>query len=67
MKPDIRPPQADPILQEVWRIKDELSASYGHDIKRLFEITRAHEEELKQAGRRIVDLSTSKKNDLEQP
>jgi hypothetical protein len=48
---------ADPVLQEVWRIKDELSASYGHDVNRLFEITKAHEEESRLAGRRIVDLS----------
>ena len=26
----------DVVLQEIWRIKDELSASYGHDVDRLF-------------------------------
>ena len=32
-------PQAtlsDEVLREVWRIKDELSASYNHDLERLF-------------------------------
>lgn len=27
---------ADDVLREVWRIKDNLSASYGHDLDRLF-------------------------------
>ena len=26
----------DLVLQEIWRIKDTLSASYGHDVDRLF-------------------------------
>jgi hypothetical protein len=26
----------DVVLQEIWRIKDTLSASYGHDVKCLF-------------------------------
>ena len=26
----------DVVLQEIWRIKDTLSASYGHDVDRLF-------------------------------
>ena len=33
----------DEVLQEVWRIKDTLSASYGHDVKRLFAETRKRE------------------------
>lgn len=28
--------EGDPVLQEIWRIKDALSASYGHDVDRLF-------------------------------
>ncbi len=41
MKSKITPTQpetgvADEVLREVWRIKDELSASYGHDLNRLF-------------------------------
>lgn len=35
----------DEVLREVWRIKDALSASYGHDVARLFAITRQHEQE----------------------
>ncbi len=27
---------ADDVLREVWRIKDELSAAYGHNLDRLF-------------------------------
>jgi hypothetical protein len=26
----------DEVLQEVWRIKDQISAEHGHDIRRLF-------------------------------
>jgi len=26
----------DVVLQEIWRIKDELSAARGHDVHRLF-------------------------------
>ena len=33
----------DLVLQEIWRIKDTLSASYGHDVKRLFAETRKRE------------------------
>ncbi len=35
----------DEVLREVWRVKDALSASYGHDVARLFAITRQHEKE----------------------
>ena len=30
----------DLVPQEIWRIKDTLSASYGRDVKRLFAETR---------------------------
>ena len=30
----------DLVLQEIWRIKDELSAARGHDVHRLFAETR---------------------------
>jgi hypothetical protein len=33
----------DVVLQEIWRIKDALSASYNHDVARLFEETRKRE------------------------
>jgi hypothetical protein len=45
MKKDITPTQtetgvADEVLREVWRIKDEVSASYNHNLDRLFVKTR---------------------------
>ena len=33
----------DVVLQEIWRIKDTLSASYNHDVSRLFAETRKRE------------------------
>ena len=58
MKTNITPPQtesgvADDVLREVWRIKDELSASYGHDLDRLFAEAR---ERQRQSGRPSVNL-----------
>ena len=41
---DPKPNQStDLVLQEIWRIKDTLSTSYGHDVKRLFAETRKRE------------------------
>jgi hypothetical protein len=54
-------PEGDEILREVWATKDALSASYGHDPKRLFEITREHEELSRRSGRRFVSLLDTKK------
>lgn len=34
----------DVVLKEIWRIKDTLSASYGHDVDRLFAETRKRQE-----------------------
>lgn len=34
---------ADEVLLEVWRNKDALSASYNHDVSRLFAETRKRE------------------------
>lgn len=42
----------DVVLQEIWRIKDTLSASYGHDVKRLFAETRKRE---KRSGHPLVE------------
>lgn len=33
----------DLVLREVWRAKDTLSASYGHDLDKLFAETHEHE------------------------
>jgi hypothetical protein len=41
---EVKPNQGtDLVLQEIWRIKDTLSASYGHDVRRLFAETRKRE------------------------
>jgi hypothetical protein len=37
------PVEGDQVLQEVWRLKDELSAAYGHDVKKLFAQARRHQ------------------------
>ena len=47
----------DLVLQEIWRIKDTLSASYGHDVKRLFAETRKRE---KLSGHPLVNLHKPK-------
>jgi hypothetical protein len=44
---------SDEVLREVWRIKDELSALYGHDLNRLFAEARQRQRE---SGRPSVDL-----------
>ena len=49
---------ADDVLREVWRIKDELSASYGHDLNRLFAETR---ERQRKSGRASVNLTKPNK------
>ena len=48
---------ADEVLREVWRIKDQLSAGYGHDLDRLFAEASEHQ---RQSGRPSVNLQ--KKN-----
>lgn len=50
-------PTGDVVLQEIWRIKDELSAERGHDVDRLFADLRQRE---KQSGHRIVNLQTKR-------
>ncbi len=62
----IKPPKihrsTDEVLQEMWRIKDELSSARGHDVHRLFAEAR---ERQKHSGHPVVDLS--KKPEPEQP
>lgn len=41
--------------QEIWRIKDALSASYGHNVDRLFAEAR---ERQKRSGHTVVNLQT---------
>jgi len=47
----------DEVLQEIWRIKDKLSAARGHSVEKLFADARKRE---KLSGHRIVNLSKSK-------
>lgn len=51
-------PTGDVVLQEVWRIKDALSAAYGHDVDRLFAEAR---ERQKHSGHRVVNLQTKRR------
>lgn len=53
MKKSDNPCVADEVLREVWRIKDELSASYGHDVARLFAEAREHQ---RLSGRPSINL-----------
>jgi hypothetical protein len=46
----------DVVLGEIWRIKDTLSASYGHDVHRLFAETRAHEKTSNHPQVSVADL-----------
>jgi hypothetical protein len=48
----------DLVLREIWRIKDSLSASYGHDVDRLFAEAR---ERQKQSGHPVVNLQTKRR------
>jgi hypothetical protein len=47
----------DLVLQEMWRIKDELSAAQGHDIHRLFAEAR---ERQKRSGHPVVNFEKVK-------
>jgi hypothetical protein len=47
----------DAVLQEIWRIKDALSASYDHDVSRLFAETRKRE---KLSAHPFADLPTKR-------
>lgn len=49
---------ADDVLREVWRIKDELSAAYDHDLGRLFAEAR---ERQRPSGRPTVNLQKTTK------
>jgi hypothetical protein len=46
----------DEVLQEIWRIKDQLSAARGHDVEKLFADARKRQ---KHSGHRVVNLSKS--------
>ena len=48
----------DLVLQEVWRAKDALAASYGHDLDKFCVGMREHE---KHSGHRVVNLQGKRK------
>ena len=49
----------DAVLQEIWSIKDSLSAARGHSVEKLFADTRKNQ---KHSGHPIVNYSKSKTN-----
>jgi hypothetical protein len=57
-------PCTDEVLLECWRIKDELSAKYGHDLDKLFADVREHQKQSELAGHRVVDLSGERKKQV---
>jgi hypothetical protein len=52
--------KGDVVLAEVWRIKDEVSASYGYDIDRMFDDLRLKQ---KTCGHPVVDFSKDRFKD----
>ena len=49
----------DVVLREIWHIKDTLSASYGHDVDRLFAEARQRQ---KHSRHPVVNLQTRRHN-----
>jgi hypothetical protein len=47
----------DVVLQEIWRIKDSLSAAYEHDVDRLFAAARKRQ---KRSGHSVVNLEAGR-------
>lgn len=50
--------RGDLVLQEIWRIKDELSAVRGHDVHRLFADARKRQ---KLSGHPVANLQTQRR------
>lgn len=57
-QPDFSATAGDEVLREVWRIKDELSASFGHDLSRRFAEAREHQ---RLSGRPSINLQKQNK------
>ena len=56
---ELKPNQStDLVLQEIWRIKDTLSAAYGHDVDRLFADARKRQ---KLSGQLVVNLQSKRR------
>ena len=51
-------PSADLVLREIWRIKDTLSASYEHDVDRLFAEARKRQ---KLSAHPVVNLQAKRR------
>ena len=58
-KPAQQETTGDLVLQEIWRIKDELSAARGHDVHRLFAEARKRE---KRSGHPLANLPIQRRN-----
>ena len=48
---------SDKVLEELWRIKDDMAREYGYDVPRLAAALRAAQGE---EGHRVVDLQASR-------
>jgi hypothetical protein len=69
----------DQILEETWRVKDELARESDYDIRKLFENLRAYErahpevprirnpEDLRRLTREKEDIATAVLNDADKP
>jgi hypothetical protein len=44
----------DPILEEIWRVKDELARRCGYDVDRVFDELQRLTAEEEKAGRKII-------------
>lgn len=53
-----QPTDGDLVLQEIWRIKDKLSAARGHSVDRLFADARKRQ---KLSGHPVVNLQTKRR------
>ena len=51
-------PTRDEVMEELWRIKDELSAEYGHDMRARFEDICTRQRE---SGNRVVNFEQEAK------
>jgi hypothetical protein len=55
--------KADPILKELWEIKDGLAAECNHDLRRLFDRLKASQED---HGHRVVNRARQRQRVAEQ-
>jgi hypothetical protein len=51
----------DEVLEEIWRIKDAMSAARGHSVEKLFAEAR---ERQKHSGHRVINLSDLRKRPI---